>query len=204
MKAIVTPIELIKILLMAVISMLTSLPLLILDETMQGTKKFQSMWRAGPVPRQDQLAVVRVNGSGTKLGMPVTHNGETYPDIAPAITTDISVAGIAYDVQNLLSVLNAVPAWDLDEVVPDNQELIIAKLGSDLVVPVFLEALAGPVAVAKNDLIAVGIEAGKVRKWTYADTAAATDSSLEILGTSYGAHAGHTTEDRIILLRLDK
>ncbi len=173
------------------------------DETMQGTKGYQSMHRAGPVPRQDQLAVVRVNGSATKLGMPVTHNGETFPDIAPAITTDISWAGIAYDVQNLKAILDIDPDWDLDDVVPDNQQLIIAKKGSDMIVPLFLEAIAGPIAIAKNEFIAIGIEAGKARKWTYADAAAATDSFNEVLGTAYEANAGSTADDKIILVRLD-
>lgn len=173
------------------------------DEAIQADKGYQTIWRGGPVPRQDQLAVVNAVGADIKLGMCVTHNGETYPAAAPAITTDISWAGVAMDIQNLASVLAAVPAWDLDDVIPIAQEFIIAKKGSELIVAMFLEALAGPVAVAKGDLIAIGIEAGKVRKFTYADAAAATDSFLEVIGTVMEANAGSTADDHIILVRLD-
>ena len=174
------------------------------DETMQGTKGFQTMHRAGPVPRQDQLAVVKAVGADIKLGMVVTHNGETFPEAAPAITTDISWAGVAYDVQNIKSVLDVDPDWDLDDVIPITQQFIIAKKGSDMIVPLFLEAIAGPIAIAKGDIIAIGIEAGKVRKWTYTDAAAATDSFLEVVGSAYEANAGSTADDKIILVRLDQ
>ena len=173
------------------------------DEEIQATKGYQAIQRGGPVPRQDQLAVVRVNGATTKLGMPVTHNGETFPDVAPAITTDGNFAGIALDVQNLLSITNIDPDWDHDDVIPDNQEIILAKKGSDLEVALRLEALAGPVAVAKGDKVALGIEAGKVRKWTYADAAEATDTSSEVIGTVQEANAGSATDDVIIIVRLD-
>ncbi len=174
------------------------------DETIQADKGYQTIWRGGPVPRQDQIADVIINGSTTKLGMVVTHNGETFPDVAPAITTDISWAGVALDIQNLQEIQKVDPDWDLDDVVPDNQQLIIAKRNSELIVALFLEAIAGPIAVAKGDLVAIGAEAGKVRKWTYTDAAAATDSFLEVIGTVHEADPGHATEDHIILVRLDK
>ena len=173
------------------------------DEAIQADKGWQSIVRGGPVPRQDQLAIVRINGSTTKAGLVVTHNGETYPDVAPAVTTDISWAGIAYEPQNLLTVLNVDPDWDLDDVIPDNQELLIAKKGSELVVALFLQAIAGPIAVAKGDFVAMASEAGKVRKWTYTDATAATDSFLEVIGTVIEANAGDTVDDKVILVRLD-
>lgn len=173
------------------------------DEAIQVDKGYQSIQRGGPVPRQDQISDVRVNGSATKLGMAVTHFGETYPDIAPAVTTDLSFAGIALDIQNLAEIQKVDPDWDLDDVVPDNQQLIIAKKGSALLVAVFLEVTAGPVAVVKGDFLALGTEAGKLRKFLYTDAAAATDSFREVVGTVVEADAGSTSDDHVVIMRLD-
>lgn len=175
------------------------------DDTMQAGKGFQAIIRGGDnPPAQHNLAIVKVVGATTKMGMVVTHNGETFPFVAPAITTDISWVGVALEPQNLLSVLNVDPDWDLDDVLPINQQLVIAKRGSGLVVALFLEAIAGPIAVAKGDLVAIGTEAGKVRKWTYTDAAAATDSFLEVVGTVMEANAGSAADDKAIFVRLDQ
>ena len=174
------------------------------DETLQGTHSFQTSWRGGKVPLNSEIAIVRVNGSTTKIGMPVTQAGETYPDVAPSITTDRHFLGVVNAVQNLKSVLAVDPDWDMDDVVPDNQEIEVYKKGCGAVMAMFLEALAGPVALVKGDRIAIGIETGKVRKYLYTAATEATESLVEVIGTCYEAIAGDTGDDLIVLVELDQ
>ena len=174
------------------------------DETLQGTHSFQTSWRGGKVPLNSEIANVRVNGSTTKIGMPVTNAGETYPDVAPAITTDRHFLGVVNAVQNLTSVLAVDPDWDMDDVVPDNQEIEVYKKGCGAVMAMILEALAGPVALVKGDRVALGIEAGKVRKYLYTAATEATESLVEVVGTIMEASAGSAADDLVILVELDQ
>lgn len=174
------------------------------DESLQGTHSFQSSWRGGKVPLNSEIANVRTVGSATKVGMPVTHNGETYPYAAPAITTDRQFLGVVNTVQNLVSILAADPDWDLDDVIPADQEIEVYKKGCGAVMAMILEALdsGGAVAMVKGDKVALGVEAGKVRKLVYADATDATDTLSEVVGEIYEATAGDTTDDLVILVEL--
>lgn len=197
------PILALVFIILFIISLVPIIPLMA-DETIQGTKGWQAVQRGGPVPRQDQLSVVRVNGTTTTLGMVVTHTGETFPDVAPAVTTDRQFAGVVLDVQNLKSILDLDPDWDMDDTIPDNQQIIIAKRGSGLVVAMILTALAGPVALVKGDRVALSAGVGQVRKHLYVDATEATDTMGEVVGSIQEATAGDTGDDLIILVRLDQ
>ena len=174
------------------------------DETIRGTRGWQDADRGGPKLHQSQKINLRVVGTTTKVGMFVTHTGETEPDAAPAITTDGRPIAYVAKPATLQNVLLSDPDWNIDAVLPDNEYFEGWRLGCGKVVPVHLEATAGPVAVVKGDLLAVGTEAGKVRKFVYADATAATDSLLEVVGTVHEADAGHATDDHVILMVLDK
>ncbi len=184
-----------------------------MSESLQGTHGFQSSWRGGKVPLNSEIAIVRVNGGTTKIGFAVSHTGETYPDVAPAITTDRQVLGVVNAVQNLTTVLKgraqapvvvADPNWDMDDVIKDNNEVEVYKLGCGAVMAMLLENKAGPVAMVKGDYIAIGADdAGKVRKYLYSDTSEATDSMVEVIGRCYEAIAGDTTNDLVVLVELN-
>ena len=174
------------------------------DNTIKGTRSFLKLVQGGNNPLDDDMTSVVVNGATTKVGHVVTHNGETLPDAALAITTDGRPLGVVQEPSYMANVLAADPDWDIDTVLPDNTRIRVNRLGSGSIVPLFLEAKAGPVAVVKGDLIAVGTEAGKVRKYVYTDAVAATDSLLEVIGTAEESSAGSATDDLILLVRLNK
>lgn len=175
------------------------------DNTIYGTRGWLSVDQGGPLLHESEKmnAVGDNTETACKVGQFVTHVDETLPDVAPAITTDGRPVGYLARPADMGAVLNADPDWYIDTALPDNTDLELYKLGSGKIVPCFLEAAAGPIAVVKGDLIAVGTEAGKVRKFAYTDATAATDSLLEVVGHAAESSAGHATDDLILLVRLD-
>ena len=171
------------------------------DETITGVLGAAAeILQGGQQIADDDYIIRRINGSGSKPGMLMTEEGESAYDVAPGITTDTVYSGVLSHPAEVLTT-----AWDIDTVIPDNKLAKLVRLGSNKVVPMFLEATAGPVALEFGDLLAAGTEAGKVRSFIYADAAAATDSSLEIIGTfEEDADAGSTSDDHVILVRLNK
>jgi len=171
------------------------------DETISGVLGAAAeIMQGGQQVTEDDYIIRRINGSTSKPGFLMTESGEAAFDVAPAITTDVVQSGVLSHPAEVLTTV-----WDIDTVIPDNKLAKLVKLGSNKVVPMFLEALAGPIALEYGDLIAVGIEAGKVRKFIYADAAAATDSGAEIIGTfEEDAEPGSAADDHIILVRLNK
>ena len=171
------------------------------DETTSGVLGAAAeILQGGQQVADDDYIIRRINGSASIPGMLMTEEGESAYDVAPAVTTDTVYSGVLSHPAEVLTT-----AWDIDTVIPDNKLAKLVRLGSKKIVAMLLEATAGPVALEFGDLIAAGTEAGKVRSFIYADATAATDSFLEVIGTFVGdAHAGHATEDRIILVRLDK
>jgi len=174
------------------------------DETIKGTRRYLKLHQGGSPPDPNKQFNATINGATATIGHVVTRVGETEPDVALAITTDGRPAGVIIEPSRLSEVLAVDPDWNIDTVLPDNTRLLCTELGSDEIVPLFLEAKAGPVPVVKGDLIALGTEAGKVRKLVYADATAATDSLIEVVGTAAEADAGSVTDDHVLLVRLNK
>lgn len=171
------------------------------DVKLQADHGFQTSWRGGKVPLNSEIANVRTNGSAIKIGHVVTHTGETYPDVAPAVTTDRRALGVVNAVQNLVSVLADTPDWDMDDAVPDNMEIEVYKLGCGAVMAMIFEDEA--VSLVKGDLVALSGEGGVVRQHLYTDSTEATDTMVEVIGTCYEAFSGDATDDKMILVELN-
>jgi hypothetical protein len=172
------------------------------DNTLYGTRGFLHGKQGGPVLNTHTMLTRRINGSTAKVGHVVTSTGETQPDVALAITTDEKALGVIVYPTEIEDVLQSDPDWNIDTAIPDNKDIDIAKLGSGAIVACFLEAAAGPIPVERGDKIAIGTEAGKVRKFAYTDAASETDTLEEVIGYAHEASDGHATDDLIILVEL--
>jgi len=165
------------------------------DETIGATKGFTDIIVGGE-PESGDIIVRTLNGA-THAGHFVTTTGETYPAVAKAVTTDEGFLGIVRRPAKSADLED----WTVDTEIADNIDVEIVKpTGGRLQIAAFLEATAGPIAVVPGDYASLGTEAGKVRKLVYADAAAATDSFMEVVGKIVYNHAGHATEDRIVVL----
>jgi len=168
------------------------------DETMYGDHGFLSIVRGGSehIRQSDIIVRTLVAGSDTvKAGMALSGDGMGANTADHAITTDKAFLGIC------LGPVSPADTYDLDDVITDGTLVKILKpCGLRTKVAVFYEAVAGPIALVEGDKIAVGTEAGKVRKFVYADATAATDSFDEFIGTSAEVDAGSTDTDHVIVI----
>ena len=174
------------------------------DQTMKADLGFLSVIRKG-VPRPEDLDILTlsVGGNTAKAGHVVTINGETYPNCDLAITTDTEAYGIILEPVYPDNISN----YDLDTAITDGELVRVLKVypgGSSrgIQVAVFLEAKAGPVALVPGDQVAIGTEAGKVRKFLYTNATEATDTQTEVIGKAAQAHAGDATNDKILIIEV--
>ena len=158
--------------------------------------------QGGPTLESHHKMTRRVNGATHQVGYVVSLAGETPPDLALGITTLEHAIGVIDYPTDIEAVLQEDPNWTADDVIPDNADVEVIKLGSGAIMALKLEATAGPVAVAQGDKIVMGTEAGKVRRFLYTDAASETDTLEELVGYAAEAHAGHATEDRQLLVEL--
>lgn len=139
-----------------------------------------------------------VGGNTATAGMVATGHGETYPAIDLAITTDVHADYVILKPVTPSNMTN----YTLDSTITDAEDVWCLDLnkckGLDIEVYLRLEAAAGPIAIEIGDDIAIGTEAGKVRKFVYADATAATDSFIERVGKALEVDAGSATDDHWI------
>ena len=165
---------------------------------------FVSVIRKGtPRPEDLDILTLSVGGNTAKAGHIVTINGETYPACDLAITTDTEAYGIILEPVYP----DNISDYDLDTAITDGELVRVLKLkpggtGRGLQVAVFLEAAAGPIALVPGDQVAIGTEAGKARKFVYTNATEATDAPTEVIGVAAQAHAGHATDDKILIIEV--
>lgn len=170
------------------------------DEFLLADEGFLSVVRAGSENLKDsdfEVVTLSVGSDIALVGEFVTHASETAPNVDLAVTSDASFVGVI--VRPLL-----VPSssWDIDTALIDGTDVVVLKpTGGRCTIAVYREPTAGPVAVVKGDIAVLGTaDKGMVRKFIYADATAATDSFVEVVGKFAEAHAGHASENRIVLL----
>jgi hypothetical protein len=142
-----------------------------------------------------EVVTIKAGVSTAKVGHFVTGNGETAPNVDLAVTTDGTFRGI------IVRPVTIPDSWDIDTAFAAGTDVVILKpTGGRCVVAGFLEATAGPVPVVPGDKLALGTGAGKVRKWSYADAAMATDTLSEVVGTAAESDGGSAADDHVILI----
>lgn len=175
------------------------------NETIRGTRDYEDALQGGKIPHESERGAATIKAALTtvQVGMFVSRVGETEPEVDLAVATDMEGAEYVYQPANLPQVLRGDPDWNIDTAFAAGIKLETFLLGCGAIVPVILEGLAGPVAVVKGDIAVLGLTAGKVRKWAYTDASEQLDTLVERVGTFMESDAGHATEDRILLVRLD-
>ena len=175
------------------------------DNKLLASRGFLTTLQGGKIPHESERGEGQIlSGVSTaKLGMFVTRNGETAPNLALAIATDGPQWEYLANVLNMAQLLRSDPNWTIDDALPDATiKVQTFKKGCGAVVPTFLEALAGPVAIEIDDIMVLGIQAGMVQKYIYTDAAVATDTLSEKVGQAAEASAGSAADDLILLIRL--
>jgi len=175
------------------------------DETLRGTKGFEHVNQGGRGPHESEQGQgkLKTGISTAKIGHFVTRKGAVEPFYELAVTTDGSNWEYLADIALLEEVLRLDPDWNIDTALPDALiQIRTYRKGSGAVVPVNLQALAGPIAIIKGDALALASEGGKVRKWLYTDAVDATDTQSEVIGYAEEGSAGDTSDDLVILARL--
>lgn len=172
------------------------------DETLYGTRGFLKLVQGGGANiRNEDYEWHTINSSAAVIGNIVTRSGETAPAVGLCKTGDTPY-GIIDSVDPALSNSSYT---SIDSTIPSGTKVKILKFRNRAIgstIPMFLEAAAGPIAVSKDDLIALGTEDGKIRKWSYTDAAASTDTLSEVIGKAVEANAGSATDDHILLVMI--
>lgn len=165
---------------------------------------YESVNQGGLIPKESQqgLATIKAAVTTIKVGHFVSRKGETEPEVDIANIGDGSQVEYVASPASLTELLIIDPNWDLDTAFAAATKLFTYKLGCGAIVPVFLAGVAGPVAVEKGDTAVLAAN-GEVALYAYTDAAVATDTLIERVGTFEESDAGHATERRVLLLRLD-
>lgn len=153
------------------------------------------------VPSDYDVLTLSVGGNTAQAGFIVTINGEVYPACDLAITGDLQAYAIILgpvfpdDIANYL----------MTSTIVDGTKVRVLKINHrtmGVLVAVFLETTAGPLAVVPGQPLTIGTEAGKVRKHVYGDADQATDTLAEKVGTCAEADPGSAADDHIILMEV--
>ena len=103
----------------------------------------------------------------------------------------------------MAEILRNDPDWDIDTVLPDAMVAVETfKKGCGAVVPMHLQATAGPIALEKGDKVVLASGGGKVAKYAYTDAAVATDTLIEVVGEIEEETAGSAADDLVVLVRM--
>jgi hypothetical protein len=113
-----------------------------------------------------------------------------------AITTDLSGYGVILEPWQPENITN----YTIDTAITDEEWVWVLRLPCPRGVTWvgFLEALAGPVALVPGTVVHIGLEAGKIRKFVWVTTVAATETLEDALGRIAVPCAGNATADLIV------
>lgn len=174
------------------------------DNKLFADRGFLHTLQGGKIPHESERSQGTILSGVTtaKLGMFLSRNGETAPNLAIAVATDGSQWEYLYDILNMGQLLRVDPNWTIDDVIPDSEIWVqTLKKGCGAVVPCFLQSESGPIAIEVDDLMELAAD-GTIAKFVYTDGAVATDTLSEIVGQAAEASTGSTSDDLILLVRL--
>lgn len=142
--------------------------------------------------------LLSVGSDIAKAGMVVSTVGEAANAVDLAITTDEHALGL------ILGPTLPGDDYDLDDVILDTLEIEILLFGTcpGVLVAIFLEVTAGPIAVVDGDKLWLGTEAGKVRRFLYGDGSSESDTLEEVYLTCAEKDAGSTADDHVVIARM--
>lgn len=142
----------------------------------------------------DDIVIRRTNGADLFPGCLCSENGETFPDIDLAASAELQLLGV------VLGEVYPADTWDIDDTISDNTKVYVLKpTGMRTKIAVLYETVAVNVDYGEHVGTATA-DAGFWGKLVYADAAAATDTTMGVMGKAASTATGHASNQKVLLV----
>ncbi len=163
-------------------------------ETLGGLGIFDIIRAGKGALTPDDTVIRRTNGADMFPGCLVSESGETFPDVDLLATAELEILGV------VLGEVYPADDYDIDSTIADNTKVYVLRpTGGRVVIAVLYETAA--VNVVKGATVGVPtVDAGFWGVLTYADAAAATDTTEGRMGRAASAVTGHASNQKVMLV----